>query len=236
MSDQTPSLTSLPALSPEALKAVKNNEACLLQVVVQATQLRNPSQLRRELRTVATSSFTLYLDDYGNAGYRVSQSLMELVSEELCETLAPLCVTCLRKSEVEYEINTSIQEWIKQTRKKQSRESFQNVLTQLENTILQGVPAPQKDTPASPHDDRTHAIGVEAISHKPYDPRREKLLNEYKTVAGNPSNRAIYIAKNSGINKPEFYAWLRGELPDSSLTTINFEKFLRSGKRPIPKK
>jgi hypothetical protein len=66
-------------------------------------------------------------------------------------------------------------------------------------------------------------------------PRRMTLLSEYRSATGNPSNRKIYTARNSGINKPEFYAWLRGDLPDTSKTTINFDKFLHSKKRPIPK-
>lgn len=67
------------------------------------------------------------------------------------------------------------------------------------------------------------------------DNQRRELLSEYRKASGDPSHRKIYTARNSGINKPEFYAWIRGELPDTSKTTIKFEKFLRSKKRPIPK-
>lgn len=66
--------------------------------------------------------------------------------------------------------------------------------------------------------------------------RRETLLADYKTRTGNPSSKRIYEARNSRINKPEFYSWLRGELPDSSATTKNFEKLLGSSNRLIPKK
>lgn len=66
--------------------------------------------------------------------------------------------------------------------------------------------------------------------------RRTRLLAEYKSATGNPSNRAIYTARNSGIHKPEFHRWLRGDLPASSQTLINFERFLRDKKHPIPRK
>lgn len=66
--------------------------------------------------------------------------------------------------------------------------------------------------------------------------QRERLLSEYKAAAGNPSNKRIYEASNSGIHKPEFYQWKRGELPTNSRTTIGFEAFLKAKKRPIPQK
>jgi hypothetical protein len=65
--------------------------------------------------------------------------------------------------------------------------------------------------------------------------RRSKLLEEYKAAAGNPSNRQIYNARNSGIHKPEFYEWIAGRLPSTSETTKNFERFLREKKAPIPR-
>lgn len=64
---------------------------------------------------------------------------------------------------------------------------------------------------------------------------RQKRLTEYKSATKIPSNRKIYTAKNSGIHKPQFYEWLRGKLPAGSHTTINFERFLREKKPPIPK-
>jgi hypothetical protein len=65
--------------------------------------------------------------------------------------------------------------------------------------------------------------------------RRAALLAEYKKATGDPSSKRIYESQNAPINKPEFYPWLRGELPETSKTTIKFEKFLREKKRPIPK-
>ena len=65
--------------------------------------------------------------------------------------------------------------------------------------------------------------------------RRERLLADYKQGAGNPSNKRIYEARNSSIHKPQFYEWLRGDLPATSETTINFERFLREKKSPIPR-
>ena len=66
--------------------------------------------------------------------------------------------------------------------------------------------------------------------------RREQLLVAYKAATGNPSNKSLYEAKNSGIHKPEFYSWVSGDLPADSATAINFETFLRLKKPPIPRK
>ena len=66
--------------------------------------------------------------------------------------------------------------------------------------------------------------------------RRARLLAEYKSATGNPSNKRIYEAKNSGIHKPDFYAWLKGDLSLESAMTINFERFLRLKKPPFPRK
>jgi hypothetical protein len=66
--------------------------------------------------------------------------------------------------------------------------------------------------------------------------RRARLLAEYKSTTSNPSNKRIYEAKNSGIHKPDFYAWLKGDLSLESAMTINFERFLRLKKPPFPRK
>ena len=66
--------------------------------------------------------------------------------------------------------------------------------------------------------------------------RREKLYAEYKAATGKPSNRSVYEAKNSGIHKPQFYAYLKGMLPLDSLTCVNFERFLREKKKPVPRR
>jgi hypothetical protein len=65
--------------------------------------------------------------------------------------------------------------------------------------------------------------------------RRGKLLTDYKAAAGQPSNRAIYTARNSGIHKPEFYDYVNGVLPSTSATFEKFEAFLRAKKPPIPR-
>jgi hypothetical protein len=64
---------------------------------------------------------------------------------------------------------------------------------------------------------------------------RQQLLIEYKAATGNPSNRQIYRSRNAGIHKPQFYEWLNGTLSSKSATCINFERFLRERKKPIPK-
>jgi hypothetical protein len=66
--------------------------------------------------------------------------------------------------------------------------------------------------------------------------RRQQLLASYKSATGNPSNRKIYEAVNSGIHKPEFYHWQKGNLSSDSVTCINFERFLRDKKPPIPRR
>ncbi len=63
--------------------------------------------------------------------------------------------------------------------------------------------------------------------------RRAKLLLDYKAATTNPSNKRIYQARNSPIHKPQFYKWLKGSLPSTSATTINFERFLRERKPPV---
>ena len=65
---------------------------------------------------------------------------------------------------------------------------------------------------------------------------RAGLLAAYKSATGNPSNWQIYNARNSGIHKPEFYKWLKGELHADSETTKNFERFLREKRAPIRRK
>lgn len=66
--------------------------------------------------------------------------------------------------------------------------------------------------------------------------RRAELLRQYKAATGDPSNKRIYEAKNSGIYKPDFYAWLKADLSSESAMSINFERFLRLKKPPIPRK
>jgi hypothetical protein len=65
--------------------------------------------------------------------------------------------------------------------------------------------------------------------------RRLGLLEGYKSATGNPPNKRIYEARNSGIHKPEFYKWLSGALPAHSKTSIKFELFLSRKKPAIPK-
>ena len=63
--------------------------------------------------------------------------------------------------------------------------------------------------------------------------RRAALLRVYRDATG-VSNRKIYSARNS-IHKPEFYSWIKGDLPSDSATAINFERFLKLMKKPIPR-
>lgn len=65
--------------------------------------------------------------------------------------------------------------------------------------------------------------------------RRKVLLDDYKAAVKGVSNRRIYNAANSQIYHSEFSKWMNGTLPDSSATTINFERFLRAKKPPVPR-
>ena len=64
--------------------------------------------------------------------------------------------------------------------------------------------------------------------------QRKALLDAYKAKTG-ASHKQIWEGK-SGIHKPEFYDWVNGKLPGKSQTAQNFERFLREGKRPTPRK
>jgi hypothetical protein len=66
--------------------------------------------------------------------------------------------------------------------------------------------------------------------------RRISMLEEYKRATRTTSNRRIYTARNSGIHKPQFHEWLKGSLEETSQTCLNFERFLREKKPPIPRK
>jgi hypothetical protein len=64
--------------------------------------------------------------------------------------------------------------------------------------------------------------------------RRAVLLEEYKRATG-ANDYQIYNARNSGIHKPEFYQWKKGNLSENSKTAKKFETFLRAKKQPIRK-
>jgi hypothetical protein len=94
------------------------------------------------------------------------------------------------------------------------------------------------------HEQSNRAIEQQQISPTPQSTqpepqgeakRRAKLLSDYRSATG-ASNRKIYEAQNSGIHKPEFYEWLKGNLAASSRTTKTFEAFLVAKRRPIPRK
>lgn len=66
--------------------------------------------------------------------------------------------------------------------------------------------------------------------------RRKKMLDEYKARAGVTSDYQIITSRNAGIHRPQFYEWKNGTLPSDSVTTRNFENFLKSGIPPMPRK
>ena len=129
----------------------------------------------------------------------------------------------------------------------QMRQAVEEHLEEIKSLTLAGFqPAIERDTePQSaqlaveePH---SFSKSAEAFATPPTDlagivERRMKLLDGYKAATGNPSSKKIYEAENSGINKPEFYEWKNGRLPDRSRTTKQFEAFLTAKRRLIPKK
>jgi hypothetical protein len=89
--------------------------------------------------------------------------------------------------------------------------------------------------PATPEGPAAAPLPPQPSAPEDEEARREHLLAEYKAATDNPSNKRIYEARNSGIYKPQFYEWLNGSLPVDSATCINFERFLRLKKLPIPR-
>jgi hypothetical protein len=101
--------------------------------------------------------------------------------------------------------------------------------------ISAAAPTPAAPSRASSPAPRAAEVRAPAESNAEVS-RRKGLLADYKSGAGNPANKRIYEARNSGIHKPQFYSWMRGELPADSGTCLNFERFLREKKPPIPRK
>jgi hypothetical protein len=65
--------------------------------------------------------------------------------------------------------------------------------------------------------------------------RRKALLKEYLTKTGVRASRVWRCAGQANTHschKPEFYAWLKGELPADSATAQSLERFLRRGEPP----
>lgn len=62
---------------------------------------------------------------------------------------------------------------------------------------------------------------------------RRTLLDDYKRATGVMKNKPIYESHPYGIHKPAFYQWLRGDLPATSQTAINFERFLAEKRPPV---
>lgn len=48
----------------------------------------------------------------------------------------------------------------------------------------------------------------------------------------NVSNKQIYDAAQHSWRKPDFYAWLKGKLPDEASATRSLERFLAEKKPP----
>lgn len=65
--------------------------------------------------------------------------------------------------------------------------------------------------------------------------RRAILLMEYKS-ATSVSEYFIYTHAKSGIHKPQFRAWKKGDLAADSATVENFERFLAEKAVPPPKR
>ena len=70
--------------------------------------------------------------------------------------------------------------------------------------------------------------------------RREAMLEAFKkrmAARGEKvSNKQIYEAAQHSCRKPDFYAWLKGKLPDEASATKSLERFLAGDQRPEPRK
>jgi hypothetical protein len=84
--------------------------------------------------------------------------------------------------------------------------------------------------------EETHQTAAPPLTDTTEIQRRARLLADYKSAMGNPSDYRIYNARNSGIYKPQFYAWKKGTLSRKSQTARKFELFLQEKKSPIPRK
>ena len=104
----------------------------------------------------------------------------------------------------------------------------------MEEAVRTGVPETSTETEQPSETGRISSEPSGDATHE--KDRRESLLREYKAATKEPSNKRIYEASNSGIHKPQFYEWINGVLPADSATAINFERFLRMKKPPIPRK
>ena len=52
----------------------------------------------------------------------------------------------------------------------------------------------------------------------------------------NVSNKQIYDAAQHSCREPDFYAWLKGKLPDEARGTKSLERFLAGDQPPEPRK
>lgn len=128
----------------------------------------------------------------------------------------------------------------------QMRETIRECLDGIrESTLAQRRPTPESDPPTNEscpdseslilprHGSMTAQDSEQQFADGDLIARREKLLADYKVATGDPSNKMIYEAENCPIYKQQFYEWRRGELPDKSRTTRNFEIFLKAKRRPF---
>lgn len=61
--------------------------------------------------------------------------------------------------------------------------------------------------------------------------RRAKMLADYMRDSGTQFPSWIYQDRRSGLHKPQYYQWLRGDLPSTSTMSIKLERFL-ANKQP----
>jgi hypothetical protein len=70
--------------------------------------------------------------------------------------------------------------------------------------------------------------------------RREAMLEAFKrrmiARGVRVSNKQIYDAAQHSCRKPDFYAWLKGKLPDEASATQSLERFLSGDEAPKPRK
>ena len=103
-------------------------------------------------------------------------------------------------------------------------------------------PVPQLEIEKTESGQNDESGDLDASQPEPRPPEvglieyRAKLLADYKSATGDPSNMRLYRAANSGIHKPDFYSWIKGTLPERSKVSKRFETFLKAKRLPIPRK
>ena len=236
-----PSASRLPPLPRSVLQEVEDCESFARKSLAECKGegeyplSYNFTKAQRVVKTCAVEAFDIQAEHYLNLD-GCCEYWMELIEFNTRQALNSLALASgfpeeykeMLDSELRQEaLKDKLDEWKAKVR----------ALKSTQSTVPLAIEPKEEDRSKLPTtddlmvEDRDKNVGTEVAVE-----RRTELLLEYKTATGNPSNRSIYSARNSGIHKPQFYEWLKGDLPATSETCINFERFLREKNPPIPRK